>query len=769
MKLPRLLLTLLIFLLVLTLIACAGDDIESETNTDSAASATDTESEATPDSPSSTESETSSETVFETDPTPDSTSESAIESMTEIPADSVTETESTLSTETESEINTEQETESMTEIETVFQPDPTRAVPKYDALMENLDTFPLTFTYDGTAYTGFKGFSIESEAYIDLDRGVESVLKLRHPAIPALFILTARVFPAESAYEYVVAIQNDGDTNTAVISDLHYEIRFEGKNATLSGIKGDAGGQNYTPYEHPVDRRAYTDRSISGRPSHGVFPYYNLSYGNGGTFIAIGWPGTWYANYEYDRAQAVTTLTTGQGSVSTYIAPGETLRTPLMAFVEYEGLSKDEQTNAWRHYYLNDVLRKIDGEPIKTYAGIGGMSQGMTTSKIKLMLRAYRANGVYPEVIWMDAGWYTGANGEAVSWPQTGSLDLDYNRFPDGLAEIGADAEKNDMMYLLWFEPENMRLDLQAFLAGQPDFREEWLLGTVGAGSWLEGRLMNLGDPDCRAWIFQKICKVIDTAGVTGYRQDFNNDPANAWQENDQKIPNRTGMTENQYVQGYLALWDALIDKYGIFIDSCASGGGRNDLESMKRGVPLHYSDWFDGNNNDFDMKGKMSQALFGWFPYFKNELYTINSMYEPRMNYAMFSLLKVASPLDKATNWDCLRRAYAEYDQIREYFYDDFYLLTEWKEDADRWDARMFYNPETASGFASVACQAASSSLSNTIKLKGLDPQKTYHITDFDGLLDITATGSDLLEKGITVTVPEKPYCAILLINPAA
>ncbi len=731
----KLILILSALLLLVALIACGKDtpaadpettssEIESETDTSLI-----TEAE-TPPAP-----ESSRETAYETQPTTDET--------------------------------THEETETMPE--TIFRPDPERAVPKYDALMENLATFPLTFTYDGTAYAGFEGFVTESESYTDIDRGVETVLGLRHPAIPALFTLTARVFPAESAYEYVVYIQNDGESNTGVVADLRYEIPFEGKEPILSGIKGDAGGQNYTPYTHRVYARDYSDRSTSGRPSHGTFPYYNLSYGNGGTFIAIGWPGTWYADYKYDRATETTTLKTGQGSVSTYIAPGETLRTPLMAFVEYEGLTPDEQTNAWRHYYLNDVLRKIDGEPVKTYVGIGGMSQGMTTAKIQLMLKAYRANGVWPEVLWMDAGWYTGADGEAVSWPQTGSLDMDMTRFPDGLSSIGEDAKKNDMMYLLWFEPENMRLDVKAFLAGQPDFKEEWLLGTVGGGTWLEGRLMNLGDPECREWIFGKICKVIDTAGVTAYRQDFNNDPAVAWQENDRKTPNRTGMTENQYVQGYLALWDALIDKYGIFIDSCASGGGRNDLESMKRGVPLHYSDWFDGNNGDFDMKGKMSQALFAWFPYFKNELYTINTMYEPRMNYAMFSMLKVASPLDKSTNWELLRQAYAEYDIIREFFYDDFYRLTDWKAEADRWDARMFYDPAEGRGFASVACQSASSSLSNTIKLKGLDPAKTYRITDFDGLVDITATGAQLMDTGVAVTVPEAPYCAILLINPAA
>ena len=648
----------------------------------------------------------------------------------------------------------------------LFLPDPERAVPKYDALMSNLDAFPLYFEYGGTKYNGFAGFALESENYENVDRGIKSTLVLRHPSIPAAFKLVATVYPEESAYEYVVYITNDGQDNTEVFSDLSFKIRFAGENPLISGIKGDAGGQNYTPYEHDLSARTrYTDRSTSGRPSHSVFPYYNLSYGNGGTFIAIGWPGTWYATYTYSKSTKTTTLSTGQNQVATYVAPGETLRTPLMGFVEYEGVDADEQANMWRRYYINDVMRKIDGELTPTYVGVANMSQGMTTKKELLMLNAYKAHGIVPEVIWMDAGWYTGADGESVSWPQTGSMDIDYARFPDGMASIGEFAEKNDAMFLLWFEPENMRLDTEEFLAGQGGFKEEWLLSTVAEGSWLQSRIINLGDPECREWVFAKISKVIDTAGVTGYRQDFNNDPAPAWEAAD--APNRKGMTENQYVQGYLALWDAIIEKYGIFIDSCASGGGRNDLESMKRGVPLHYTDWFDGNHEDYDMKGKNTQVLFQWFPYFKNEVYQ-NSLYKLRMNYAPFCLLKVESALNKDTDWALLKQAYDEYNLIRDYFYGDYYTLTKWTAKADRWDGRMFLDPASGEGFAFIACQEKSSKLTNTVCLKGLDPEQQYYITDFDGLVDVMASGAELMENGITVTVPEQPYAVILLIKPA-
>ena len=667
-------------------------------------------------------------------------------------------------TEEDTQVTDTDTTEEETEPAEVFKPDPQRAVPKYDALMADLDTFPLTFTYGETEYKGFAGFALESETYEDLDRGVKSTLILRHPEIPAAFRLEATVYPQESAYEYVVYIVNDGQENTAIFSDLAFEMEFVGDDPVISGIKGDAGGVNYTPYEHDLEKRArYSDRSTSGRPSHGTFPYYNLSYGNGGTFIAIGWPGTWYATYTYKKSAQTTTLSAGQEKVATYIAPGETLRTPLMGFVEYENLTPDEQTNAWRHYYIHDVMRKIDGELTPTYRGIGNMSAGMTTKKELLMLKAYRANGVTPDVIWMDAGWYTGANGESVPWTSTGSLEIDYNRFPDGLSDIGSYAKNTDAMYLLWFEPENMRLDKDAFLAGQPDFKEEWLLGKPGG--FLDGLLMDLGNPECREWIFNRICTVIDQSGATGYRQDFNNDPAPAWAENDAKTEGRTGMTENQYVQGYLALWDALIDKYGLFIDSCASGGGRNDLESMKRGVPLHYTDWFDGNNEDYDMKGKMTQALFAWFPYFKNESYQI-SLYKLRMNYAPFCLLKLPSALNKDNDWALMRQAYAEYDTIRDYFYGDFYALTEWTSNSNRWDARMFFVPEEGEGYAFIACQQNASSKTNTVKLKGLDPDKLYTLKDFDGLVDLTADGKTLMEQGITVTVPEQPYAVIVLIK---
>ena len=145
-------------------------------------------------------------------------------------------------------------TEYVTEGE-LFSPDPERAVPEYDTLMSNLDTFPLYFKYGTTEYNGFEGFVLESENYENVDRGVKSTLVLRHPEIPASFKLVATVYPQESAYEYVVYITNDGQENTEIFSDLSFQIEFVGENPLISGIKGDAGGQFDCSWRRHAEQR----------------------------------------------------------------------------------------------------------------------------------------------------------------------------------------------------------------------------------------------------------------------------------------------------------------------------------------------------------------------------------------------------------------------------------------------------------------------------------------------------------------------------------
>src|SRR6202011_4144568 len=134
---------------------------------------------------------------------------------------------------------------------------------------------------------------------------------------------------------------------------------------------------------------------------------------------------------------------------------------------------------------------------------------------------------------------------------------------------------------VVWFEPERVTPGTWLY-----EKHPEWLLGS-GQGT----RLLNLGNPDAWKWVVEHFDGLIRQQGVDLYRQDYNINPGGFWKAADSD--GRIGITEIRYVTGYLAYWDELRRRHpGMLIDSCAGGGQRNDLETLRRGVPLLRSDY---------------------------------------------------------------------------------------------------------------------------------------------------------------------------------
>jgi alpha-galactosidase len=114
--------------------------------------------------------------------------------------------------------------------------------------------------------------------------------------------------------------------------------------------------------------------------------------------------------------------------------------------------------------------------------------------------------------------------------------------------------------------------------------------------------------------------------------------PIDYWRGND--APDRQGITENFHVQGYLAYWDELRKRNPqLIIDSCASGGRRNDLETMRRAIPLHPTDY---NYADLSAKQAFHHSLSQWIPYYGSNTVPIDSVdpYAIRSGHALGMVL---------------------------------------------------------------------------------------------------------------------------------
>lgn len=229
-------------------------------------------------------------------------------------------------------------------------------------------------------------------------------------------------------------------------------------------------------------------------------------------------------------------------------------------------------------------------------------------------------------------------------------------------------------------------------------------------------------------------------------------DPLAEWRANDS--PERRGMTEIQHVLGYLAFWDELRRRHpALLIDSCASGGRRNDLETLRRAVPLLRSDYQFGHEATLPNQGH-TYGISSWIPYYGSgcaftDPYSARSYIMPCSGYG-------------GTD-DNTRRAYAECRRVAPYMLGDYYPLTPYTLQPTDWIAWQFDRPELGDGVVQAFRRDANKVSTRVFRLGALEASATYEITDLDGAMPRVLTGKTLLESGLPVDIPGQPGAAVV------
>jgi len=246
------------------------------------------------------------------------------------------------------------------------------------------------------------------------------------------------------------------------------------------------------------------------------------------------------------------------------------------------------------------------------------------------------------------------------------------------------------------------------------------------------------------------------------------------WRDNETE--DRQGMVENLYIQGYLAYWDyLLLHNPNLMIDSCASGGRRNDLETMRRAVPFHQTDFGYGHH---PIKQKFNRHLYGWIPYFRgfwanwddeNGEYHTPNYYDPlsRPSFEEFDMFCTFSPmmhLSTSREPEIIQREremVALHKRVRHSLRDDFYALTEAHCDRMKWTAWQFNSPEKGDGMIQFFRNNGAPEESLTVSLKGLCPCATYIFENGRTGERIEMTGEEAMTKGFTESL-EKRHASV-------
>ncbi len=558
--------------------------------------------------------------------------------------------------------------------------------------------------------------------------------------------------------EVVLRLENRSTVKSPVVSEiLPLDTRLPadaGQKTFLHHTKGsDARWDDFLPLVDELwEGRDFALAPVGGRSSDSALPFMNLQLGAGGVVIAIGWTGQWMARFR--REGAGIHVAAGMERTHISLEPGETVRTPRILLIPWEGEDRYVGNNLLRKAILAHYTprKQPDGEPVLPPVSHMTMSTYHRTGKVTLedeLDALERAKELGCEAYWIDACWFGTGN-----WGgETGQWTIRKDVFPDGLAPVGKAAARSGMGFVLWFEPERVCVGTE-IERDHPEF-------VLRGGPNPNFCLLNLGYAPAREFICDRISSIIADSGVTIYRQDFNFQPLPYWRAADP--PDRIGVSEIRHIEGLYWLWDELRRRHpGLAIDNCASGGRRIDLETTMRSFPLWRSDFSDVGGPAY---GRMLQiacqiqtaGLSQWVPIHSAAVWTYSPYdFRSAMSTGVTLYNSITAPDFPA---DDAKKAIQELKRIRRFLLADYFPLVPVSFATHDWCAYQYHLAEESAGIAVFLRRHESPFPLMDTRLRAIDCSADYEVTmspGFERGAVREMRGEDL--SRICVQIPETP-----------
>lgn len=509
-------------------------------------------------------------------------------------------------------------------------------------------------------------------------------------------------------------------------------------------------------------------------------PWFAVTDGQGrGVFAGIHWSGIWKAEAEWVPQQgdrpAHVRIAAGT-AFSRTLGRDERLELPASFFGVFARDGLHEATERIHRYVRSAVAPPPPDErfPWVQFNSWYPWQANLNEAEMEEQLELAARLGV--EVFVLDDGWFRGWDPKAGWGAGAGWWVADDAKFPSGLRAFGERVRATGMRFGLWIEPE--RVDPRVLK--ETGIQEAWLAGSEDNQPYLPTRSNAwqqpcFGCPETAAWAKAQLDRLIGEYGADWIKWDFNQ--YRVCRRSDHG--HQSGDGNRAHHLGVYEVMEYVRRRYPhVALENCASGGSRLDYGVIRY---AHVNWLSDIPSPSYRARSQFGGAVLAYPPEYHNA-WVIPDPAEPlteenaryKLRSCMLGAFGISYPLPGLP--ESVLRIIAE--EIRNYkrlrpliTAGRFRRLLPQETSTASWGAYAYLRDNAGPddglhGAVLVFRGADSQVVAQTILIPGLEPERTYRLSDPQMGMLAEATGAQLAAEGLPVRLAKAGSSALIWIE---
>jgi hypothetical protein len=475
----------------------------------------------------------------------------------------------------------------------------------------------------------------------------------------------------------------------------------------------------------------------------------------GGIYVGVQFSGLTRIDARVENTHRVVLtagLHPGNFPFRTRLLSGETFTTPPVFIGAYAG-SVDDGANRLHRYVERHIRPSVRDRRYPLLVN-NSWGSGMAVDEALAIRMINDAANLGLELFHVDAGWYR----------TVGDWHTDLQKFPNGLEAVAKYAKSKGLKFGLWvaWTQGGASQRPEALSVHKPDMRS-WFphdLPQDWKPSDFTGECVCLACPSAERWCLRELRRII-----RDYQLDLLEHDQWMLLENcsrtDHTHTNHPTDVSYRCTTAYYRIYDALRQEFpDLLFEDCLNGGRMVDFGVAARAHYICATDTYDPLSNrrgfwdaSYPLPPSMVESYVGHYPgrTLANFVYMLRS-----------GMMGWCTIMCDTTQWTeeqhrAAKRQFQVYKQwIRPLINRaNLYHLTD-RPDGVRWDAVQYFDPASKKGVVFVF-RGTTKEDTQTLKLKGLNPNRTYQIRFEDKTNPNTAlSGKHLMQNGLTIKLPE-------------